>query len=68
MNRREFIAGLGGAAAMYPLAVRSQPTRIRRIGMLSGFAASGGFELASIPNDMGSACAIGLGARPKHTN
>jgi putative ABC transport system substrate-binding protein len=31
---------------MYPLAARSQPTRMRRIGMLSGFAASGGFELA----------------------
>jgi putative ABC transport system substrate-binding protein len=31
---------------MYPLAARSQPTRVRRIGMLSGFAASGGFELA----------------------
>jgi putative tryptophan/tyrosine transport system substrate-binding protein len=49
MRRREFIAGivgLGSAAAMYPLAARSQPTRMRRIGMLSGFAASGGFELA----------------------
>jgi hypothetical protein len=31
--------GLGSAAAMYPLAARSQPTRLRRIGMLSGFAA-----------------------------
>jgi putative ABC transport system substrate-binding protein len=31
---------------MYPLAARSQPTRMRRIGMLSGFAASGGFVLA----------------------
>jgi len=49
MRRRDFIAGivgLGSAAAMYPLAARSQPTRMRRIGMLSGFAASGGFELA----------------------
>jgi putative ABC transport system substrate-binding protein len=46
MRRREFVVGLGSAAAMYPLAARSQPTRVRRIGMLSGFAASGGFELA----------------------
>ena len=49
MRRRDFIsriAGLGSATAMYPLAARSQPTRMRRIGMLSGFAASGGFELA----------------------
>jgi putative tryptophan/tyrosine transport system substrate-binding protein len=46
MRRREFMAGLGSGAAMYPLAARSQPTRMRRIGMLSGFAASGGFVLA----------------------
>jgi hypothetical protein len=54
IKRREFIVGLGSATAMYPLAARSQPTRMHRIGMLSGFAASGGFELG-IPNDMGSA-------------
>ena len=46
MRRRDFIAGVGSAAVMYPLAARSQPTRMRRIGMLSSFAASGGFELA----------------------
>jgi putative tryptophan/tyrosine transport system substrate-binding protein len=46
MKRREFISWLGSAAAMYPLAASSQPTRTRQIGMLSGFAASGGFELA----------------------
>ena len=43
MRRRDFIsriAGLGSATAMYPLAARSQPTRMRRIGMLSGFAAT----------------------------
>jgi putative ABC transport system substrate-binding protein len=45
MRRREFIAGLGSAAA-WPVVARAQPTRMRRIAMLSGFAASGGFELA----------------------
>jgi putative tryptophan/tyrosine transport system substrate-binding protein len=45
VQRRDFIAGLGGATA-WPLVARAQPTRMRRISMLSGFAASGGFELA----------------------
>jgi putative ABC transport system substrate-binding protein len=35
MRRREFIAGLGGVAA-WPLMARAQPTRVARIGYVSG--------------------------------
>ncbi len=63
MRRREFISLLGGSAAAWPLAVRAQQTeRMRRIGVLSGFAADDPEWQARIAAFRAAACSNWAGS------
>jgi putative ABC transport system substrate-binding protein len=48
LRRRQFITLLGGAAATWPLAARAQSERMRRIGVLTPFAADDSESMARI--------------------
>jgi hypothetical protein len=68
MRRREFIAGLGGAAA-WPLAVRAQQgDRVRRIGVLMSLDEDDPTGEASRLRVHASTCGLGLDRWPQRAD
>jgi putative ABC transport system substrate-binding protein len=64
LPRREFIAGLGGAA-VWPLAARAQQgDRVRRIGVLLGGDENDPVFKPRLPRVHASACGLELGRWP----
>jgi hypothetical protein len=49
MRRRDFIAGMSGLLATWPLAVRAQPSAITVIGFLNGGSAQGLMPTSGTP-------------------
>ena len=62
MRRRQFIAGLGSAAA-WPVVARVQPDRMRRVGLLMGFDEND--PIAKTPVSAFTKALVDLGLDPR---